>query len=197
MNNIDEVIKQNIDDQINCLKMIREKNTEKIKNVFDVLKKCKEKQNTIYILGNGGSASTASHFASDLLKTGILENENRFRVISLTDNTPVILAWGNDESFDNIFVQQLKNFVKEEDVVIGISGSGNSKNVLNAIDFANKTNVMTISFTGNDGGELAKISKLNLNIPSNDMLTIESMHLVICHLLLTIIRNTGNPMFKY
>tara|TARA_Y100000748_G_scaffold300339_1_gene298658 strand:+ start:707 stop:1300 length:594 start_codon:yes stop_codon:yes gene_type:complete len=197
MNNIDEVIKQNIDDQINCLKMIREKNTEKIKNVFDVLKKCKEKQNTIYILGNGGSASTASHFASDLLKTGILENENRFRVISLTDNTPVILAWGNDESFDNIFVQQLKNFVKEEDVVIGISGSGNSKNVLNAIDFANKTNAMTISFTGNDGGELAKISKLNLNIPSNDMLTIESMHLVICHLLLTIIRNTGNPMFKY
>jgi len=197
MNNIDEVIKQNIDDQINCLKMIREKNTEKIKNVFDVLKKCKEKQNTIYILGNGGSASTASHFASDLLKTGILENENRFRVISLTDNTPVILAWGNDESFDNIFVQQLQNFVKEEDVVIGISGSGNSKNVLNAIDFANKTNVMTISFTGNDGGELAKISKLNLNIPSNDMLTIESMHLVICHLLLTIIRNTGNPMFKY
>ena len=140
MNNIDEVIKQNIDDQINCLKMIREKNTEKIKNVFDVLKKCKEKQNTIYILGNGGSASTASHFASDLLKTGILENENRFRVISLTDNTPVILAWGNDESFDNIFVQQLQNFVKEEDVVIGISGSGNSKNVLNAIDFANKTN---------------------------------------------------------
>jgi len=197
MNNIDEVIKQNIDDQINCLKMIREKNTEKIKNVFDVLKKCKEKQNTIYILGNGGSASTASHFASDLLKTGILENENRFRVISLTDNTPVILAWGNDESFDNIFVQQLQNFVKEEDVVIGISGSGNSKNVLNAIDFANKTNAMTISFTGNDGGELAKISKLNLNIPSNDMLTIESMHLVICHLLLTIIRNTGNPMFKY
>ena len=197
MNNIDEVIKQNIDDQINCLKIIREKNTEKIKNVFDVLKKCKEKQNTIYILGNGGSASTASHFASDLLKTGILENENRFRVISLTDNTPVILAWGNDESFDNIFVQQLKNFVKEEDVVIGISGSGNSKNVLNAIDFANKTNAMTISFTGNDGGELAKISKLNLNIPSNDMLTIESMHLVICHLLLTIIRNTGNPMFKY
>ena len=132
--------------------MIRDKNTEKIKNVFDVLKKCKEKQNTIYILGNGGSASTASHFASDLLKTGILENENRFRVISLTDNTPVILAWGNDESFDNIFVQQLKNFVKEEDVVIGISGSGNSKNVLNAIDFANKTNAMTISFTGNDGG---------------------------------------------
>ena len=110
MNNIDEVIKQNIDDQINCLKMIREKNTEKIKNVFDVLKKCKEKQNTIYILGNGGSASTASHFASDLLKTGILENENRFRVISLTYNTPVILAWGNDESFDNIFVQQLQNF---------------------------------------------------------------------------------------
>ena len=132
-----------------------------------------------------------------MLKTGILENENRFRVISLTDNTPVILAWGNDESFDNIFVQQLQNFVKEEDVVIGISGSGNSKNVLNAIDFANKTNAMTISFTGNDGGELAKISKLNLNIPSNDMLTIESMHLVICHLLLTIIRNTGNPMFKY
>lgn len=197
MGNIEDIIKQNLDKQIECINIIKERNIEVIKNIFNILKKCRDRQSTIYIVGNGGSASTASHFTSDLLKTGILENENRFKVISLTDNIPVMLAWGNDESFDDIFVQQLMNFLKKDDVVIGISGSGNSKNVLNAIDFANKNNSTTISLTGNNGGKLANISKINLNISSKDMLTIESMHLVICHLLLTIIRNMGNPMFKY
>ena len=187
MNNIDEVIKQNIDDQINCLKIIREKNTEKIKNVFDVLKKCKEKQNTIYILGNGGSASTASHFASDLLKTGILENENRFRVISLTDNTPVILAWGNDESFDNIFVQQLKNFVKEEDVVIGISGSGNSKNVINALKQAKYKNLKTISLTGKTGGDIDGIADITIKVPSNNTQRIQESHIMIGQILCSLL----------
>jgi D-sedoheptulose 7-phosphate isomerase len=148
-------------------------------------------------MGNGGSASTASHFTADLLKTSIVENENRFSAYSLTDNIPVILAWANDEGYENIFLGQLKNSLKKGDIVIGFSGSGNSKNVIKAFEFANKVDSTTISFTGGSGGKLAKISKYNLNIDDNDMLTIETGHLLICHLLTTLIRSNGKPMFEY
>ncbi len=148
-------------------------------------------------MGNGGSASTASHFTADLLKTSILENENRFSAFSLVDNIPVILAWANDESYENIFLGQLKNLLKQGDIVIGFSGSGNSKNVIKAFEYANQLNSITISLTGGNGGKLSKISKYNLNINDNDMLTIETGHLLICHLLTTLIRSNGKPMFEY
>ena len=116
---------------------------------------------------------------------------------SLSDNIPVILAWSNDKSYESIFVEQLKNFLKEGDIVIAISGSGNSQNVINAINYANEINAQSISLTGGDGGKLSEISKINLLIPSNDMLTIETTHLCVCHLLTTMIRSKGQPIFSY
>ena len=100
-------------------------------------------------------------------------------------------------SYDEIFTSQLQNFLEEDDVVIGISGSGNSRNVLKAIQYANSINAHTLSLTGKGGGELAKICKVSLVIPSNDMLTIETMHLMVCHLLTTMIRSNGEPVFSY
>ena len=193
----DNTIKQNLSEQIQCIKKISEENIEEIKDISNILDECREKQNTIYVVGNGGSGSTASHFVSDLLKTSILENTPRFRAISLTDNIPVLSAWANDTSYENIFVGQLENFLQSNDVVIAISGSGNSPNVINAIKYANNQGIQTISFTGKDGGALARLTKINLTIPSFDMLTIETMHLLICHLLTTMLRKTRKPVFSY
>ena len=185
-----------LDKQINFIKSLNE-SSEKINQIYDNLLNARNSKNNIFLMGNGGSASTASHFTADLLKTSILENQNRFSAFSLTDNIPVILAWANDAGYENIFLGQLKNLLKQGDIVIGFSGSGNSKNVIKAFEYANQLNSITISFTGGNGGELAKISKYNLNINDNDMLTIETGHLLICHLLTTLIRSNGKPMFEY
>ena len=148
-------------------------------------------------MGNGGSASTASHFVADLLKTSITNENNRFKAISLTDNIPVLLAWSNDESYENIFSNQLENFLQKNDIVIGISGSGNSENVLNAIQLANKKQAITIGLSGKGGGKLSELAKINLIVKSDDMLTIETIHLLVCHLITTIIRSEGTPKFTY
>ena len=189
-------IQNYLDKQINFIESLNE-STDKINQIYNNLLNARNLKKNIFLMGNGGSASTASHFTADLLKTSIVENENRFSAYSLTDNIPVILAWANDEGYENIFLGQLKNSLKKGDIVIGFSGSGNSKNVIKAFEFANKVDSTTISFTGGSGGKLAKISKHNLNIDDNDMLTIETGHLLICHLLTTLIRSNGKPMFEY
>jgi D-sedoheptulose 7-phosphate isomerase len=182
--------------QINFIESLNE-SSDKINQIYNHLLDTRNSKNNIFLMGNGGSASTASHFTADLLKTSIIEKENRFSAYSLTDNIPVILAWANDDGYENIFLGQLKNSLKKGDTIIGFSGSGNSKNVIKAFEFANEIDSITISFTGGNGGELAKISKYNLNIHDNDMLTIETGHLLICHLLTTLIRKSGKPMFEY
>ena len=182
--------------QINFIESLNE-SSDKINEIYNHLLDARNSKNNIFLMGNGGSASTASHFTADLLKTSIIEKENRFSAYSLTDNIPVILAWANDDGYENIFLGQLKNSLKKGDTIIGFSGSGNSKNVIKAFEFANEIDSITISFTGGNGGELAKISKYNLNIDDNDMLTIETGHLLICHLLTTLIRKSGKPMFEY
>ena len=189
-------IQNYLDKQINFIESLNE-SSDKINQIYNNLLGARNSKKNIFLMGNGGSASTASHFTADLLKTSIVENENRFTAYSLTDNIPVILAWANDDGYENIFLGQLKNSLKKGDIVIGFSGSGNSKNVIKAFEFANKVDSTTISFTGGSGGKLAKISKHNLNIDDNDMLTIETGHLLICHLLTTLIRSNGKPMFEY
>lgn len=195
MNN-DKLIHNYLSKQNDCISnLIRKKIT--IEKIFHTLLKARDDGNKIYIMGNGGSASTASHFTSDLLKTSIIKNKKRFKAFCLSDNIPVVLAWANDASYDDVFVSQLENFVEENDVVIGISGSGNSINVIKAIEYANKTNAITMSLTGKGGGKLAKISKIDLTILSDDMLMIETTHLLLCHLLTTLIRSEGEPLFTY
>ena len=168
-----------------------------LESIINVLQKAQKNGKTIFAFGNGGSGSTASHFVSDLLKTAITKGNKRFAAISLVDNTPVNLAWSNDQSFDAIFIEQLKNFLKKNDVVFAFSGSGKSNNVIQAIKYAKKNNATCIGFTGMDGGELKKICDLCIIVPSSDMLTIESTHLIICHCIIDFIRKSGKPLFKY
>jgi D-sedoheptulose 7-phosphate isomerase len=131
----------------------------------DLLFEAWENGNFVYILGNGGSGSTASHMSEDLGKSTLREadlndeTKKRLKVISLTDNTPWIMAVGNDLSYDQIFVQQLMNYGGESDLVIAISGSGNSPNVLNAVDWANRHGLKTFGLTGYRGGRLAEIQQ--------------------------------------
>jgi len=138
----------------------------------------------IFTMGNGGSGSTASHLVCDLNK-GVSENSRyRFKATCLNDNVSTILAYANDVSYSDVFVEQLKNFLKPEDVVIAFSGSGNSENVLKAIDYANDNRGITVGFCGFDGGELAKIVRYPLVVPINDMQKCEDVHLILGHLIM-------------
>jgi D-sedoheptulose 7-phosphate isomerase len=185
-----------LDEQISCIKKIHA-HPEIVEKIIQILIKARDNRKTIYTMGNGGSASTASHFVSDLLKTSITKNNKRFLAISLTDNIPVMLAWANDTSYENIFVEQLKNFLSKGDVIIGFSGSGKSKNVINALNFAKKNGATCIGITGMSGGDLPKICDICLTVPNNDMLTIESIHVTLCHCIVSTIRCLGKPMFRY
>ncbi len=137
----------------------------------------------VFIIGNGGSGANASHLCEDLGKGTLsdFEKQKRLKVISLTDNTPYILAWGNDEGYDRVFVEQLKNLGSSGDLLIAISGSGNSPNVLRAVEWANETGLVTFGITGYDGGALKKLSQRNFHVPSMDMGLVEAVHSVVFH----------------
>ena len=148
-------------------------------------------------MGNGGSGSTASHFVSDLLKTALTKGDKRFSAISLVDNMPVILAWSNDSNFNDIFSEQIKNHISKGDVLIGFSGSGKSQNILNAFNIGKKSGSICIGITGMGGGKFPKICDVCFTVPSNDMLMIESIHLTLCHCIVSSIRQKGKPLFTY
>ena len=144
----------------------------------------------VYIFGNGGSATTASHMSEDLGKSTLRdsdlkdETKKRLKVMSLTDNVGWITAIGNDCGYDQIFVQQLMNFGKAGDLAIGISGSGNSPNVLAAVDWSNRHGLKTFGLTGFDGGKLKKLQQAGLHVPLHDMGMVESIHLALFHWML-------------
>lgn len=175
----------------NILKVMEEDLINKIDTLASLLLKARGQGNTIFIMGNGGSAATASHFAGDLSKGTIVEGFPRFKVMALTDNVPNMLAWANDISYDDIFVEQLRNLMEPEDVVIGISGSGNSVNVIKAIQYANEKGGVTIGFSGYDGGKLFKYAQESILVPSSYMQRVEDIHLFIEHLLTSLIREEG------
>ncbi len=141
----------------------------------------------VYVIGNGGSGSNASHFCEDMGKGTIdrkdFDNDakKRLKILSLTDNTPYILAWGNDEGFDRVFSEQLKNLAGPGDLLIAISGSGNSPNILRAVDWANQHGVKTFGCTGFAGGKLKSLAHGNLHVPLDDMGIVESIHLTAFH----------------
>lgn len=143
---------------------------------------------TIFLLGNGGSAATASHFACDLAKGTQHHGMRPFRVIALTDNVPLMTAWGNDTSYDRIFAEQLRPLVQADDLVIGISGSGNSPNVLEAMHVAHEAGARTIGWTGFQGGKLKALVDLCIVVPSNCMEQIEDIHLILEHAICTALR---------
>lgn len=155
-----------------------------------------ERGGSVYIVGNGGSAVNASHMACDLSK-GTLKRyyhpeQKRLRVISLTDNVATITALANDLTYDEVFSQQLRNLVRPGDLVIAITGSGNSRNILNAADVARKSGAHVFSLVGFDGGELAAMSDDCLIIPSKNYGIIEDVHLAISHMLTISIKKENN-----
>ena len=147
----------------------------------DRLLACRERKGFIYIFGNGGSAANASHIAGDFIKGISYGLENRFKVICLNDNTPGMTAITNDLSYDDIFIEQLKAFLTPNDMVIGISGSGNSENVIRALDYAKKQKAETVGLTGFKGGRMKDIVDLLIHVPINDMEITEDIHMVIFH----------------
>lgn len=141
----------------------------------------------VYVLGNGGSATTASHISEDLGKSSLADadllagSKKRLKILSLTDNVGWITALGNDLGYDQIFVQQLMNYATPGDLVVAISGSGNSPNVLRAVEWANENELITFGLTGFNGGQLKEIAQYGLHVPLDDMGMVESIHLAVFH----------------
>jgi len=155
----------------------------KVGQVVDWLREARDQGRTIFVCGNGGSASTASHFACDIVKGCSYQQHRRFRIMALTDSLPTMTAYSNDVSYECVFVEQLKNFAQPGDVVMAISGSGNSPNVLRAIEYANSIGCRTIGLSGRDGGKLGPMSQLSLQVEEPHMGRIEDAHMVICHMI--------------
>ncbi|HKD38347.1 MAG TPA: SIS domain-containing protein, partial [Pirellulales bacterium] len=157
----------------------------------------------VFIFGNGGSGTTATHMSEDLGKSLLRlehlkdDSRRRLKVMSLTDNLGWILAVGNDCGYDQIFVQQLMNFAGPGDLAIGISGSGNSPNVLAAVDWANRHGLVTLGLTGYNGGKLRPLAKHNLHVPIDDMGMIESIHLALFHWVLNDVYARINKEGRY
>ena len=162
--------------------------------LINILERAYQRNRRIFIFGNGGSGATASHFCEDLAK-GTLNGKKdikRFKVISLTDNVPFILALANDEGYENVFEGQLRNLAEPGDVAIGISGSGNSPNVIKAIEFAGKNQMITVGMTGFNGGNLRRLVQHSIHVPIHDMGIIESVHSIITHYITDSLREKIN-----
>ncbi|MFA5878851.1 MAG: SIS domain-containing protein, partial [Candidatus Margulisiibacteriota bacterium] len=142
----------------------------------------------IYIFGNGGSAATASHFVNDFNKGASEQLKKRFKFISLNDNVSTVLAIANDINYSEVFKFQLENYLSCNDLVIGISGSGNSENVINAISFAKERGAETIALVGYGGGKLKEIAHISIHIPIYDMQKVEDLHMVMDHLMMKILK---------
>src|SRR4030095_4108655 len=176
--------KKQVNDVLNLLE------EDEINNFMDLLVNAYKNDKFVFVIGNGGSAANASHLAQDLAK-GTRHSKDqplRLKALSLTDNAAFITAQGNDEGYDSIFEQQLRTFAKNGDYLIAVSGSGNSPNIIKAIEWANNNGVITIGVTGFDGGKLRKLAKHTVHVPLNDMCTAESIHSIIFHYVILEIR---------
>ena len=156
---------------------------EKVGQAIDILSQARDQDRRIFVCGNGGSASTASHFVCDMVKGASFHRDKRFRIMALTDSLPTITAYANDVSYDCVFVEQLKNFAEPGDVVMAISGSGNSPNVLQAMEYANSIGCRTIALSGRNGGKLGPMAQLNLQASNPHMGRIEDVHMIVMHMI--------------
>lgn len=160
-----------------------------INSVMNLLDQKRLEGKNIFIMGNGGSAATASHFVCDFNKGLSPYYDKRFRFQCLNDNVPMMMAHANDESYEMIFVEPLRNYFNPGDVVIGISGSGNSPNVIRAMEYANNHQGVTVGFSGYDGGKLKKCAQYNVHVPINNMQVVEDLHMMLDHLMMTVMGN--------
>src|SRR6266498_522892 len=161
---------------------------EEIVQVMELLHSARLDGRQVFIMGNGGSASTATHFVCDLAKNTRKEGWPHYKAIGLSDNMALFSAYANDEGYENVFAQQLANLVMPEDIVIAISASGNSRNVLNAVSLAKSANATTIGFTGFNGGNLASMVDINIHVNSNIIENVEDIHLMLEHMIVKSLR---------
>lgn len=160
---------------------------------IDILKAAHADGRQVFLLGNGGSAMTAAHIACDFQK-GVKEvTGKRFKAMSITDNVALMTAWANDTDYDNIFAEQLDSLLHKDDVVIAISGSGNSPNVLKAVERANELGAITLGWSGFGGGKLAKLVHKPLVVESNNMQRVEDIHMIIGHVVFAAMMKDGAP----
>ena len=161
---------------------------ESIAQAVGILAAARTKRHRIYIFGNGGSAATASHFASDLSKGAISPGKPRMKAMALTDNVSLLSAWANDTAYENVFAEQLENLIEPGDIAVGISGSGTSNNVLNGVKVAKAKGATTIGFVGFNGGILKDLVDLAIVVPSHNMEQVEDIHLLLEHVITTCLR---------
>src|SRR5438477_6836410 len=165
------------------LKAIETIELDKVNQAIELFREARDTSRHIFVCGNGGSASTASHFACDIVKGASYNRDSRFRIMALTDSLATITAYSNDVNYDCVFVEQLKNFAQPGDLVMCISGSGNSGNVVNAMEYANSAGCRTIALTGRDGGKLGPLAQLNIQVSVPHMGRIEDAHMIVCHMI--------------
>jgi len=160
-----------------------------VRRAAEVLFRAYETDRTLFVFGNGGSAALASHMASDLGKAthvpgpASLQGVKRLKVLALTDNVPLLTAWANDSSYENAFAGQMENFIQAGDVALAISGSGNSPNVLRALELARRAGATTIGLAGCGGGRMKALLDCPIVVPSHNMQQVEDAHLVLAHMI--------------
>jgi D-sedoheptulose 7-phosphate isomerase len=157
--------------------------SEDISCAIDILDNARKQGHTVFVCGNGGSASTASHFVCDMIKGASFNRDSKFRIMALTDSVPTLTAYSNDVGYHSVFTEQLKNFARPGDVFISISGSGNSPNVLDAMEYASSIGCRTIALTGRNGGKLGPMAELEIRVAAPHMGRIEDGHMIVCHMI--------------
>jgi D-sedoheptulose 7-phosphate isomerase len=181
---------KNFLDQLNS--EIKKISCEDIAKTIKILQSVHENNGRIYLIGNGGSSAIASHFANDLNKMNHDGDRpaKRFQAVCLSDNVPVLTAWANDVGYEKIFSEQLKNFAKPNDVLIAISSSGNSPNIIEAAKTAKNLSLSIIGFVGFNGGKLSEFTDARIYIPSQKYGIVESAHDAICHLIIAYLQES-------
>jgi D-sedoheptulose 7-phosphate isomerase len=165
------------------LEAIERIDTSRVEQAIEWFREARDGSKHIFVCGNGGSASTASHFTCDIVKGASYNRETRFRIMALSDSPATLSAYSNDVGYECVFVEQLKNFAQPGDLVMCISGSGNSPNVVQAMEYANSIGCKTIALTGRDGGRLGPLARLNIQVAVPHMGRIEDAHMVVCHMI--------------
>ena len=163
--------------------MLRDISQAHLQDILSLLEETYRNGHRIFIMGNGGSAATASHFALDLAKNTIMPGAPRLKAISLTDHVPLITAWSNDTAYEHIFEEQLANMIEPGDLVIGISTSGNSPNVINALNLAKKSRAATVGLLGAEGGLIKNIVDAYVLAPGQNIEQEEDAHMILTHII--------------
>ncbi len=155
----------------------------KVTEAIRIFREARDEGRNIFVCGNGGSAATASHFVCDMLKGASYGRSSRFRIMSLGEGLPTLTAYSNDAGYENVFVEPLRNFARPGDIVLAITGSGNSPNVVRALEYGNSAGCRTIALTGRDGGAAGRVAGLNVHVSEPHMGRIEDCHMIVLHMI--------------